>query len=65
MRKITLLAMSLFLFLNLQAVEYFISLDGNDSNLGTSANSAFKTVKKAVDILKPGDILTIDRKSVV
>ncbi|OGV46686.1 MAG: hypothetical protein A2017_13845 [Lentisphaerae bacterium GWF2_44_16] len=59
MRKITLFLVSLFLLLNLRAVEYFISLDGNDSNPGTSANSAFKTVKKAVDILKPGDILTI------
>lgn len=59
MRKITLLAISLFLFLNLQAVEYFISLDGNDSNTGTSESVAFKSIQKGVDILKPGDILTI------
>ena len=39
--------------------EYFVSKSGNDTHDGTSAESAFLTIQKGVDSLRPGDTLTI------
>jgi hypothetical protein len=40
--------------------EYFVSNDGNDASDGTSWRTAWKTIGRAVQDLKPGDILTVD-----
>ena len=39
--------------------EYFVTRQGNDANKGTSRETAFATIQKGVDALKPGDTLTI------
>jgi len=41
------------------AAEYFVTKQGNDANGGTSRETAFLTIQKGVDALKPGDTLTI------
>ena len=41
------------------AAEYFVTKQGNDANNGTSRETAFLTIQKGVDALKPGDTLTI------
>ncbi len=38
---------------------YFVSVDGDDDNDGSSWGSAFATVQAGVDALEPGDTLTI------
>jgi len=43
----------------LGAAEYFVTKEGNDSYEGTSRAAAFLTVQKGVDVLSPGDTLTI------
>ncbi len=40
------------------AKEYFVSNSGNDRWAGTKAKP-FKTIKKAVSVVKPGDIVTV------
>ena len=39
--------------------EYFVNPQGNDGNNGLSRPEAFLTILKGVDVLKPGDTLTI------
>ncbi|MDE2154015.1 MAG: hypothetical protein KGJ85_16980 [Betaproteobacteria bacterium] len=39
---------------------YYISTTGNDSNSGTSAQSAFATVAHAVSLLQPGDTVLFE-----
>ena len=41
------------------AVEYFVSLDGSDSNPGTSPDKPLQHVKRAAELLKPGDVCSI------
>jgi len=41
------------------ATEYFVSKQGNDALDGISPETAFLTVERGVDALKPGDTLTI------
>lgn len=45
--------------LQASSAEYFVSLDGDDTNDGTSWEQAFQTIQKGVDSLVPGDTLTI------
>lgn len=40
--------------------EYFVSLQGDDTNDGSSQAKAFASLQKGVDALKPGDTLTIE-----
>ncbi|MBR7138122.1 MAG: right-handed parallel beta-helix repeat-containing protein [Lentisphaeria bacterium] len=42
-----------------QGVEYFVSPAGSNSADGRSEKSSFKTIRKGMDVLKPGDTLTI------
>ena len=39
--------------------EYFVNKQGSDANDGASRETAFLTIQKGVDVLKPGDTLTI------
>jgi hypothetical protein len=41
------------------AAEYFVSTTGNDANDGLSAAKPMATIQKAVDLLQPGDTLTL------
>jgi hypothetical protein len=41
------------------ATEYFVNPRGNDSQAGTDRQAALATVQKGVNLLQPGDILTI------
>ena len=41
-----------------EAATYYVAIAGSDSNLG-SQSSPFRTVKKGISILKPGDTLYI------
>lgn len=54
-----LLTLCFALAASLQAADYHVSLDGDDSHAGTSAETAFRTIQKGVDALAPGDTLTI------
>ncbi|MFF3617028.1 sigma-70 family RNA polymerase sigma factor [Streptomyces sp. NPDC002580] len=38
---------------------YFVSSSGSDSNPGTSAGSAFRTLQKAADLAGPGDTVAV------
>jgi len=42
-----------------RGAEYFVNRQGNDANNGASRQTAFLTIQKGVDALKPGDTLTI------
>ncbi|MDF1756283.1 MAG: chondroitinase-B domain-containing protein [Verrucomicrobiales bacterium] len=42
-------------------VEYFVTKQGNDSNEGTGKATAFRTLRKGIEILQAGDVLTIGR----
>ena len=42
-----------------QGAEYFVNKQGSDANDGASRETAFLTIQKGVDALKPGDTLTI------
>ncbi|KPK43259.1 MAG: hypothetical protein AMK72_13575 [Planctomycetes bacterium SM23_25] len=42
-----------------QGAEYFVNKQGSDANNGASRETAFLTIQKGVDALKPGDTLTI------
>ncbi len=50
---------ALCLVFALQGVEYFVSPAGNNSSDGRSEENSFKTIQKGMEILKPGDTLTI------
>lgn len=41
------------------AVEYFVATDGSDGADGRSRSSAFGSIQHGVDVLQPGDTLTI------
>lgn len=49
------IALSIVLSINASAAEYFVSVSGNDHNTGT-IESPFRTIQKAADIMKAGDI---------
>ena len=42
-----------------QGAEHFVNKQGKDANNGTSRATAFLTIQKGVNALKPGDTLTI------
>ena len=44
---------------NVRAAEYFVNKQGNNANNGRSRETAFLTIQKGVNALKPGDTLTI------
>jgi len=51
----------LFLFcVSISAKEYFVSLGGNDNNNG-SKSSPLLSIQKALDIVRPGDIVSIQK----
>lgn len=39
--------------------DYFVSKNGNDNNNGRSANSAFKTIGKAFQVVQPGETIFV------
>ncbi|MFD4788777.1 sigma-70 family RNA polymerase sigma factor [Streptomyces sp. NPDC058459] len=41
------------------APTYFVSAGGSDSNPGTSAGSPFRTLQKAADLARPGDVVAV------
>lgn len=57
--------MRVFLFLlgvlslTLSGAEYFVGVNGSDTNSGVSGSAPFRTLKKAVEKLAPGDTITI------
>ena len=57
------IAVALCVALALQAAvegaEHFVNKQGNDANNGGSRQTAFLTIQKGVNALKPGDTLTI------
>ena len=64
MKKLILKIISLIIFIfvlttNLNAVEYFISTTGNDSDDGLTEANAIATFTNAYEIMSGGDILTI------
>src|SRR4028118_695384 len=42
-----------------QASSYYVSTKGNDANRGTSLRAPLRTIQKAVDAAKPGDIVLV------
>ncbi|MBE6406434.1 MAG: DUF1565 domain-containing protein [Lentisphaerae bacterium] len=52
------LAVFFLMFSSLAGKEYFTGTNGSDSNPGTE-HAPFKTIQKGVNILQPGDTLTI------
>ena len=50
---------SLALLFSAHSAEYFVSKAGDDANDGMATETAFATVQKGVDALRPGDTLTI------
>ena len=59
-RAIAVLLGAMIAFLSsLHGAEYFVAKQGSDASNGTSRTTAFLTVQKGVDALKPGDTLTI------
>lgn len=60
MKKRTYLLFLAVCFLTaLNAAEYFISVKGSDKNPGTSEKAPFRTIKRAISKLAPGDTVTI------
>lgn len=55
---------ALFLSLPLQATDYYVSNTGEDTHSGLSPSSAFRTLKKAGDVIKPGDKIYLERGSI-
>jgi Right handed beta helix region/Protein of unknown function (DUF1565) len=52
--------LSVFMFCNvLSGTEFFVGKNGNNKNSGTSRAQAYKTIKRAVKTMNPGDTLTI------
>lgn len=43
----------------LMAAEYFVSPGGNNENSGRSAAEPYRTIRRAADMLKPGDTVTV------
>lgn len=57
---VILQAVVLFIFyVNSHATTYYVSIKGNDSNLGTTEDKPFRTIQKAADLLKAGDTVLI------
>ena len=42
-----------------EGADYFVNKQGNDANDGAGRATAFLTIQRGVDALKPGDTLTI------
>jgi len=40
-------------------ITYYVSTNGNDSNDGLSRNRAFRTIERALEIVQPGEIISI------
>ena len=58
-RPLTVLLVLAALAVHAGAAEYFVARDGSDANDGASRKSAFRTLQRGVEALKPGDTLTI------
>lgn len=48
------------IFFSSYAVEYHVSVKGNDKNIGTE-NKPLKTIQAAANIAQPGDIITVHK----
>ena len=59
MRMAVLLGAMLAFQSGVQGAEYFVNKQGSDAKNGASRETAFLTIQKGVDALKPGDTLTI------
>lgn len=42
------------------ATNYYVATSGNDANNGTQSWTAFKTIKKAVEVAKGGDVIRVE-----
>lgn len=42
-------------------VNYFVSVNGNDNNDGKTRKTAFATIQKAVDVVKPGETILVTK----
>lgn len=51
--------LSLLLIATAWSADTYVSLEGDDTNDGTSPETAFRTIQKGVDALQPGDTLII------
>ena len=58
MQLSTIISVLSVLTVFVEAIEYFISLDGDDSNPGT-LQKPWRHVQKAATMLSPGDVCTI------
>jgi hypothetical protein len=56
---VVLLATTFGMNSSTRATEFFVSKQGQDSQSGTTRETAFASVQKGVDALQPGDTLTI------
>lgn len=45
--------------INSYAETYYVAATGNDSNSGTSENAPLRTIQKAVDLVKAGDLVLV------
>ena len=57
-RMSLILCMLLLLSTTTQAREYHVSINGDDTNKGTTENP-FRTISKAAEIAQPGDFITV------
>ena len=57
--RLLILPLLALLAASASAAEYFVSTTGDDSASGTSRSTAFATIAKGVNVLQPGDTLTI------
>ncbi|MBW6475270.1 MAG: DUF1565 domain-containing protein, partial [Anaerolineaceae bacterium] len=58
MNRAALVLLLISMSLNLNAKEYHVAINGNDSNPGTK-RSPLLTIQAAADIAQPGDIITV------
>ncbi len=59
-RKLLFYFVMMGLSANVFATDYFVSLDGNDSNLGTSMSTAFLSLSKAISSCASGDDIYVE-----
>lgn len=59
MKKAFILFLSLWLVNSVFATDWYVMGTGNDSNNGKTAQTAFRSLQKASDLVQPGDIVYI------
>jgi hypothetical protein len=61
LRLLTAGVLALILGAGADAATYYVRVTGSDTNAGTSAAAAFKTVQKALSMAQPGDVIYIGK----